>query len=1137
MSTHALPTPAQLIVENLTLLAGSPSAFRARYGHTITDTTFAKPSSFAPAAAVLHFLLSVIEPSVVQPLFKPCFPILDRAQERDFKKVVDARLSLLEKNKLIPQGAARKSVVAAAGGDRFLDLIWTLSCLAVQHACVRHPPYANPTRFAVSSPPIPDDSASVASSSRSIRSFHSFHSRGKPASARGAAASLSSSASATCASRRFLGAGLIAAAHNRANNATTMRATVDAQRLAMARTVNMAQQGATMCNSEADSLREKITDFEAKLRCLKMQLADMGFDENGNDIRGGDAPPVNTTTAANPTDAPTASQLNTSASSDTLQDELKTSPIESTESGSSLGDAVESVDGEQLSADLKRLLAFADHTAQNGPQLCHDLAAAERAAQAGQVPGVRVTDASAHDIVGLVRAATEQLEVAAHRMDQISAAAQPHHRDRTNSTTSTRARRGPATLAASPSPPPPVTHRSDVDITSASSTVTDEEKAINDKEHSIQKTNQKQQQQHLTNPLRATVEAALRKHKQVLDNSQRLTKEANEFAAKSDASLKLLEPIDSDGSLMGEEVPCIPSPNTTKPSWFIEAAADAERIIASQTQAHQKGRVEHDSASDVRQASQLLERSVAANSSNKSSSVARSARRRKNDGSSRSFDSFNALTQSSTKSADLESDSASLVLCTPSSSTSSATKTARSVRFAELPPSYSATRSGDDTVVHASRIGKTRCTTELYPSSPSSLSTVEDVRKSLQDTDKPTSRGAANAVDTAGVVVKREPAERSARPKTPTEKPTEPQPKKEGSSTRTRRRDQHTPKSDKGRPPQVTSGKPPRIQRTQTPRRVMRRKDAIERSVIPVAPAVPASKPQAASSIPSRSGSQVNFNGLTECRSRSTVATSTSHAASSLLPNPSSPAPEAVQTQTPIEDETSKKQLGHADVPQGSDDEISSAINVDVRDGAESLQSSVEELAEEHPTPLAPRETVQKKLFMTPESTTSFSTPVEPPVEKVDSVEKTYGLRKATGTVKAVLSARNGATAANHSFLRNTSPAHARSDSKPSGSLSDDDLLFSPDTRVPLSQKPMRPKATSSDGFFAGEAAHWQQSVRSQNGTEVNMFQEGALTRTTSESTSRFSRLTEKLSSTSSSSGGKRSRVQQLRARLAALNK
>lgn len=91
---------------------------------------------------MLHFLLVVIDGGDAASAFAHCFPPLDRAQERDFRRVAEARVAALEKARLIPLGCGRKSVVASGGGARFEMLVACLSTLALKKLSARHPAHA-----------------------------------------------------------------------------------------------------------------------------------------------------------------------------------------------------------------------------------------------------------------------------------------------------------------------------------------------------------------------------------------------------------------------------------------------------------------------------------------------------------------------------------------------------------------------------------------------------------------------------------------------------------------------------------------------------------------------------------------------------------------------------------------------------------------------------------------------------------------------------------------------------------------------------------------------------------------------------------------------------------------------------------
>lgn len=231
-----LPTPAKLVVENVTLLAGGPGAFHARYGVQVNTSSFTRPGNTTAALPLLHFLLSAIDSD--DTLFKPCFPILDRAQERDFRAAVETRLAALERRALLPVGSSRKSVVAAAGGPRFEDLVWALSTLAVQRACLR----PDAKQRLVSAVPTP----------------------------------------AVGATRRFLN-GMSSSASSA--YVAQVRTRIAAERAVFARTAELGKESQARWADEAAVLRNRIAEFQARMTSLRKELEELGFDEGGVDVR------------------------------------------------------------------------------------------------------------------------------------------------------------------------------------------------------------------------------------------------------------------------------------------------------------------------------------------------------------------------------------------------------------------------------------------------------------------------------------------------------------------------------------------------------------------------------------------------------------------------------------------------------------------------------------------------------------------------------------------------------------------------------------------------------------------------------------------------------------------------------------
>lgn len=103
------------------------------------QNTFRRPGNTKASQAVLHFLILLIFPKDTPKLFKPCYPILDKSQERDFRKIIDGKLAELERSRLIPLGYGRKSVSSSGGGFKFMSLLWVLSNLALRQCVICHP--------------------------------------------------------------------------------------------------------------------------------------------------------------------------------------------------------------------------------------------------------------------------------------------------------------------------------------------------------------------------------------------------------------------------------------------------------------------------------------------------------------------------------------------------------------------------------------------------------------------------------------------------------------------------------------------------------------------------------------------------------------------------------------------------------------------------------------------------------------------------------------------------------------------------------------------------------------------------------------------------------------------------------------
>lgn len=1041
-SVAHLPTPGQLVVENVDLLAGSPTAFRARYGHLLTPTTFSKPGATAQAAAVLHFLLCVIDADTARAAFKPCFPILDREQERDFRRAVDARLAALEKSKLLPVGAARKSVVASAGGDRFLDLLWSLSSLAVQQACLRHPPYGPVSRLRLMSLQMRSDSnLSHQSSARSARSALSSAPAPRP-----------DRQEPSRPQRRFLGVGMVAAAQQRAKDAEDMRARIDSERAALARTAGLAHSGEKTWASEADSLREKIGEFEAKVRRLKGQLADMGFDENGVDIRSLSAEKRSDGQRDDATDG----KIPQSSSGEDLGEVLKTSPIESMESGSSVDELPEPADGcDDIAADLSRLLTFASDTREMRAEVDRVLPAEKHVVRVpsgsgkDSFPGGMdgFSPAKPEDIVDLVRAATDELEQATNRMDEIQEA------------------RRKAQGIESP-------------IDSSEGTLNGNDSDKTGKEIL----------------LGTLVHSALAKHKEVVESSRHLQVEATKLTEQSQNGIKSLPHTESDNSLRDKDLVA----TISKPTWLTEATADASKNSLTD----QKGATESsgptttsqevDTAKDVRLLAQAMQPTpYKSPRSPRSTSSSRSGSRRRNER-TRSTEPRHMRSRST---ASTSRDSFDPSLNSPASSMAS--RNARTVHFAALPPSYSGKRSVAPHS-YASRQRLTRCSTEVFPKSSRSV-----LSQDLEDDGDTASVGGKSDLSVSSVDPSRsvDLAKAGAR-RVPVSKMDAPVAARNMAHRRVHSVDE---KLELSRGGAVAGGMPTRVQRTQTPRRLVRQKEAIQRAAM---------RP------PTYSGRALSASSK---KLTSPPAKSENTELDAL-------AVRVEETAIPAVDSPHSANDTSSGAEQAEDAGTSNVVKPEVEktQSGDIASFTTETSVDQH------MDTVPKRLFATPEPSSASSS-------NRRGFSNTFVRRAASS--KNVASAVQGSK---KSMSRVGLPAFGRDRGRvsipmsPKGSsillssTDDDELLFSPAPSGVLNtaaKPPSGAKAASGAGFFAGETAQWQKNVRSRS-TVAGQGTEVSERKTTVESS--MSSGSPMKSSSRGTSSSRKTRMQSLKARLAA---
>lgn len=134
-SRHAAPQekidytdPQVLMFNNMMLLGFNASAMEKKQGVPFGPTMFSNTGATRQCDCVVHFLLSKIFPVEAASEFKSVWPILDRVQQREFKKIACGMLAKLQKSEAIPsQPQIRPTALDTPSGDRFCMLLWAVS--------------------------------------------------------------------------------------------------------------------------------------------------------------------------------------------------------------------------------------------------------------------------------------------------------------------------------------------------------------------------------------------------------------------------------------------------------------------------------------------------------------------------------------------------------------------------------------------------------------------------------------------------------------------------------------------------------------------------------------------------------------------------------------------------------------------------------------------------------------------------------------------------------------------------------------------------------------------------------------------------------------------------------------------------
>jgi len=87
---------------NLILLGFNAAAMEKKHGVPFGPAMFSNTGATRQCDCVVHFLLSKLFPAESTSEFKSVWPILDRVQQREFKKIACGMLLKLQKAEVIP---------------------------------------------------------------------------------------------------------------------------------------------------------------------------------------------------------------------------------------------------------------------------------------------------------------------------------------------------------------------------------------------------------------------------------------------------------------------------------------------------------------------------------------------------------------------------------------------------------------------------------------------------------------------------------------------------------------------------------------------------------------------------------------------------------------------------------------------------------------------------------------------------------------------------------------------------------------------------------------------------------------------------------------------------------------------------
>jgi len=125
-------TAEELLHGNLLLLKVEPAKFARRTGTELRKDLFLATGNKRAALHILYHIFEVIDAGKSAVDFQSCWPVVDRLHERDFVRIALGKLTELERARILPVGASRRSVLESFGGRKFVDLLLQLSSYALK---------------------------------------------------------------------------------------------------------------------------------------------------------------------------------------------------------------------------------------------------------------------------------------------------------------------------------------------------------------------------------------------------------------------------------------------------------------------------------------------------------------------------------------------------------------------------------------------------------------------------------------------------------------------------------------------------------------------------------------------------------------------------------------------------------------------------------------------------------------------------------------------------------------------------------------------------------------------------------------------------------------------------------------------